>query len=72
MTNNDSTTVEYGSPAHRLEEAFACHAVEGMEATAEHRAMFAMFEAKGWTDEQCTTYLIEQLQQKSSSVFAAE
>lgn len=69
MKKDTSTTFEYGSRAHRRAEAFACHAVEGIPATAEDHAMFAMFDREGWSDEQRRAYIIAQV---TESVLAAE
>lgn len=61
MEKTTSTTAEYGSRAHRRAEAFACHAIEGIPATAEDIAMFEMFDREGWSDEQRLAYIIAQV-----------
>jgi hypothetical protein len=60
MKKSVSISPEYGSRAHRRAEAFACHAIEGIEATAEDIAMFEMFDREGWSDEQRRVYIIAQ------------
>jgi hypothetical protein len=56
--------------ARRL-EAMHLQAIEGNPLDAEDIAMFEMFERKGWSHEQCRTYMLQQAQ-KSSSLDAAE
>ncbi|MBL4808239.1 MAG: hypothetical protein JKY31_13290 [Rhodobacteraceae bacterium] len=72
MKNELTSVTEYGTSAHRVEEAFACHAVEGNPATEEHEEMFAMFERENWSDEKCRAYLAEWTREKTVPTLAAE
>lgn len=57
---------------HRLQEAFACHAVEGSPATLEDVEMFEMFEREGWGTEQRRAYIHVQIQREKESGITAE
>lgn len=72
MSDEKALKSEYGSRAHLIEEAFACHAVEGNLVTEQHIEMFAMFEREGFTDEQRIEYIAKLAAKAGQSVEAAE
>lgn len=62
--------VDTRTPAQRHSDAVALHAIEENPFDASDFAMFAMFERKGWSTEQCRAYILKQARKKR--VLAAE
>ena len=72
MKKSVSISPEYGSRAHRLAEASACHAIESNPLDAEDFAMFEMFEREGFSSQQRIAYITKLAQQDGESALAAE